>query len=495
MIAKLQNIHKRYGSIAACDGISLDLEAGKIHALLGDNGAGKSTLMKVLAGHVIPDSGSIIIDSVSYDRLNPRLAKELGIEMVYQNFSLVEELTVWENIQLAKTGSSSDGSTKKMLKLLHNLPALSKFQHSDEGLEINLLNFDMLARVSDLDMGKRQQLEIAKALHALPRILILDEPMAFLDEAQASQLGAVLAELKAKGCAIAVISHRLEMISGIADSITILEEGRVLEQILKAESEPLKYGSSRKRAHLASSLSEMDRPVLEIRDLKIKSQKHRIGFRNLNLSIRPSEIVALTDLGMNEALDGRAALVDLFLGLARPLSGKIFVDGRDISTNVPGDMKNARVGVIPEDRDRAGCIQEMSILENLFLMSPLLQENKIFLNKQAMRKLALELIHSYNILPADPDAQLSSLSGGNQQRVLLARELSANPKLLIVAGLTEGLDPAFADDIRWNIQRVAARGTAILIIGDNSELTALAHVQLQARDIWDLDSGKTDRQK
>ncbi len=520
MIAKLQDIHKRYGSIAACDGISLELQAGNIHAILGDNGAGKSTLMKVLAGHIAPDSGSIIIDSASYDYLNPRLAKELGIAMVYQNFSLVEELTVWENIQLARTGSDGSSSVssrggsgssrggngvgkggsgsrgiKNMLRLFESLPAFSKFQHSTEGLEIDLLNFDMSARVSDLDMGERQQLEIAKALNSLPRILILDEPMAFLDETQTQQLTAVLAELKMKGCAIAVISHKLEMISGIADSITILEEGKVIEQISKAESRPLKYGSSQKRGRLASSLSEMDRPVLEIRDLKMTSQKHRVGFEDLNLSIRPSEIVALTDLGMNESLDGRATLVDLFLGIARPLSGKILVSGKDVSTNAPGDMKNAKVGVIPGDRDRAGCISSMSIQENLFLMSPLLHKSRIFLSASAMRELALELIHSYNILPADPDAQLSSLSGGNQQRVLLARELSANPKLLVIAGLTEGLDPSFADDIRWNIQRAAARGTAILIIGDNPELNALAHIRLQARDIWKLDSGTADKQK
>ena len=492
--AQLLNITKNYGSIQACKEVCLDLEAGKVHAILGDNGAGKSTLLKILAGLERPDEGEIIINGKAYPELTPALARKIGISMVHQSFSLVEELTVSENIELAtprikKRDLFASISRNDFARIFAGIfegdifPEKNGTSSGAPDSSRGFFDLNMNARVSDLDMGLRQQLEIMKSLTPLPQILIMDEPTAFLDEARIPEFKILIESLKEKGCCIILSSHQLGRIKDIVDSATFMDSGAAVDTVDNFEDLPYISNISKSRSNLASSISEMDEPVLRLEQLEALAQRHSTGFAGLDLTVYPSEIVVLTDQGMDEALDGRKTLLDLFLGQVKPVGGEMRIGEKIISPEIPGEIKNAGVAVIPEDREQSGCIGTMSVAENLFLLNPSVKRGNIFLNKKYMREKAMELILEYDIQPQEPEKLLNSLSGGNQQRVLLARELSSHPKLLVVGSLTEGLDITAAEDIRWNIQRTAAKGAGVLIIANDLEMIRLAHTRLLMSDI------------
>lgn len=471
MGVKLQNITKSFGNTKACDGISLELEAGKIHSILGENGAGKSTLMKIIIGLVQPDTGEIKIDGKSYEYLTPSLAEELNISMVHQGFSLVEEMSILENLQLAQKSSRHSAFTPLKKSLVGSL---NVFMGEFSNLNPN-------TGVKDLNMGQRQQLEILKALNPSTGILILDEPTSFLDYEQAAELKVALRNLAEQGCAVAFISHDLDEVLDISDSISVLENGRIIEQVEQAQiggqAADLNYGKANIRQNLPSSISGMDNPLLDIKELVLNMDKTSLDKSEpLNLSVHPSEIVALTGRGIGSIASNSIALMEVFLGIKKPISGNIYAGKELLKTNVPGAVKDARISVIPKNREQSASILEMTVLENLFLLEPI--NKRGFLSKDEMYLKAIELLEEYNIVPANPHMKMAELSGGNQQRVILARELSSEPKVLIAEGLIEGLDIAAVDEIFWNIQRAAARGIGILLLTNDSNLLKLTHRKL-----------------
>ena len=457
MSIQLKNITKKFGNITACDGIDLELESGKVHSIVGDNGAGKSTLMKILVGLVRPDFGEIKINNTVYESINPRLAKHLKISMVHQGFSLVEQLTVLENLQLSKelSGNSLFSRLEKVNKKVNKKEFVS--DNSTGVLSHTFFNLDLNTQVKDLDMGQRQQLEILKALDPELNTLILDEPTSFLNPEQIIQLKMMIKNLTEQGCCVVFISHDLDNVVDISDSICVLESGKVVENA--------NYGKQDTRSNLASSVSEMDEPILRLVNLSVEPTDRWLGFQNLNLSVSPSEIVSLS---------GADGLMDVFLGDCKP-TGEIFIGKNLLSPHISGDVVDSGIAVIPKDKERSACIPKMTVAENLFLFSPL---GKAFLDFKAMSLRVKELMEEYNISPANPEMIMSELSGGNQQKILLARELSSNPKILVIESLLEGLDVTAASEISWKIQRAAARGIGILMLTNDPELNKLAHTKI-----------------
>ncbi len=575
----LDSANSEREAILACDEVSLDFEAGKVYCLLGNNGAGKSTLVKIIAGILRPDSGEIELGGISYSAVTPEKAKQLKISMVHQGFSLVEQLTVLENLQLANqplgkasllknprqqfgdyssqaffdglAASGKDGaednakydvkdSTKDDVMddvkdsgednakydVIRDMPNSGKNNLLGDLFSDLLSKPNLRSRVSGLDIASRQQLEILKALHPLPAVLILDEPTAFLPSDLVEGLKVLIKKLAAEhNCTVIFISHDLDEVKDIADSIVVMEEGRVVEEATSLAQ--VKYSRAETRQTLASSVSETESPVLCFENFKLDEfgasgaptnfWQNTKSHGPLNLELLPGEIVAIT--GEQNLGNSSSRLMEIFLGTKsvgkskrkkkrnKGYSGKIlianpfmkdnsFTKGSlfrkskakknkfkaskseksgellELFPNIFGAIHLVGIALLPKDTSTAS-IPDMTVAENMFLFEPVTSWG--IRKHSTMRKATLKLMDEYDISPRNPRLKMTELSGGNQRRALLARELSANPNVLIIEGLTEGLDINAADDMVWSIQRAAAKGTAVLMLTNDEDLTKYAH--------------------
>ncbi|WP_436757844.1 ABC transporter ATP-binding protein [Streptosporangium sp. V21-05] len=577
---RLRGVSKSYGPVVACDAVDLTVYQGEIHGLLGENGAGKSTLMRILTGLVQRDAGTVLRHEEPVEIDGPREAAALGIGMVHQHFSLVEPLTVWENVILGDTGKIDRAAAR------------------DQVREISLrygLPVDPLARVARLSAGERQRVELVKCLRRDPEVLILDEPTSVLTRAESAELFGVLRGLvRSENRAVILISHRLDEITAATDRVTVLRGGKVVFRSATARTDPRELarrmvgretspgteaaalgllpveslgtrepatgggetatgkttanetatersgtevpetegsraertrtgtertgtketgieesGAKEARAEGAgaeeaeteeagigeagtpeSSVSPMPSmppmspispaPALRLRGLSLTVDGAPL-LSDLSLDVAPGEIVGLYGVEGN----GQSVLGDLLSGLVVPDSGVVEISGRPVDPYRPGALHAAGLGIVPEDRHGSGLVLDMSVAENLVMKSLDAVSGRVFLNRGKARAVARRLVTEFGIVTPSTDTPVRDLSGGNRQRVVLARELSARPAVLVAARPSYGLDVGATEDMYRRLRDVAAGGVAVLLIS-----TELEEVMTLASRIAVISSGR-----
>ena len=453
----------------------MSLWRGQIHGVLGENGAGKSTLMKILIGLVMPDRGKILVDGEKQQIDDPSDAAALGIGMVHQHFSLIDALTVWENVALGDSGSLKPEAVRRRI--------------GDIGDQYGLA-IDPHALVGELTAGLRQRVEIIKCLRRDPQILIFDEPTAVLTPEESEQLFASLRNVVAsEGRAVALVSHKLDEMLSAADEISIMRQGRIVDHCLAAEtdaptlargivgrevllrSEQAALGvartaeGSQREDGIGSASFLTKTSVLRIERAVVRSPD---GFRlldELDLEVKPGEIVGVAGVEGN----GQRPLGDLLSSLLALESGRVEVDGKTVSSGRPGAMATAGVGVIPEDRHDSGVVLDMTVAENLIFTNPYRFSKRSVIDLKMVSSFAQRMIEEFDIQCDGPFAPMWSLSGGNQQRVVLARELAQKPKVLVAAQPTRGLDVAAIEYMSSRLRLAAEENVAILLISSELE--------------------------
>ncbi|MEY4231735.1 MAG: hypothetical protein RLZZ362_2584 [Actinomycetota bacterium] len=470
---RLSSITKRYGPVTACADVDLELVPGEIHGVLGENGAGKSTLMKILIGLVQPDEGTIAVagnETVIHD---PQTAADLGVGMVHQHLSLVESLTVWENVLL--------GDHRRFDRRAARDQVAATAEHYGLGIDPD-------SQVSDLSAGLRQRVELIKCLRRDPRILILDEPTSVLTPAESEQLFATLRDVVAREQrAVALVSHKLAEVLHATDTVTIMRQGRVVERARTSGATPSSLAramvgrevSLRTSAAALGATDELgdaatspvaarsfdDRPEV----LRIDSARLVRGgvtvLDNLSIRVRAGEIVGVAGVEGN----GQRELGDVLSSLIALDDGSVTVDGTVVRTGRAGAMARAGVAIIPEDRHDSGCVLTMSIADNLLLDRIDSVARGGLISRSEQRRVALELMREFEVQGAGPDSLFGSLSGGNQQRVVLAREMSSKPKVLVAAQPTRGLDVGAIEYMSSRLRAAAESGIAVLLVSTELE--------------------------
>ncbi len=469
---RLHQLTKRFGAAVACDRVDLELHRGRVHGILGENGAGKSTLMKMLIGLVLPDRGSIFIDGEQRRITDPLQAAAMGIGMVHQHFSLVEALTVWENVALGDLGRFDRAETSARVAAISDHYGL---------------NIDPDARVGDLPAGLRQRVEIIKCLRRDPGILIFDEPTSVLTPEESVQLFESLRRVVTdENRAVALVSHKLDEILRATDDVTIMRQGVVVERMQTADADaatlaramvgrPVSLRSERaalgvvdeslEGTEVPTGAAADTEPVLQIVDATVRGRHGRQLLDSLSLEVRPGEIVGVAGVEGN----GQDELVNLLSSLIRLDSGAVKVAGREVPNGRAGAMAAAGVAVIPADRHDSGIVLDMSVAENLVLVDPGSVSRRGVLDRRQLLAKAEQLIHDFDIQCWGPDAPMWSLSGGNQQRVVLARELSHQPAVLVAAQPTRGLDVGAIEYMTARLSQVAEEGVGVLLISSELE--------------------------
>lgn len=460
------NITKRFPGVLANDQVTFDVQGGEIHALLGENGAGKSTLMRQLYGLYHPDAGEIRIDGQPVTIQSPTDAIARGIGMIHQHFMLVDELTVAENVALGMP--STRGPVLDLDKVEARIQALSQAY----GLHVN-----PKAPVWTLAVGERQRVEIIKALYRGAALLILDEPTAVLTPQEANDLFVTLQQMKQDGHALIFISHKLREVVAISDRISVLRGGRLVatvpnQGVTRAMLARMMVGRDvlLDRAHKPLEAGPVRLALRSVSALNVTGQA---ALRNVTLEVHAGEILGVAGVSGN----GQRELAEVVAGL-RPLTGgSVELDGRNVSAWSPGKRTDAGLAYIPEERMHDGIVQEFSVAQNLVLQDydhPPISRG-LFLNFNAIAARGRELVSAFNIRTPSIDTPTRSLSGGNIQKLILARELSRNPKVLVAAQPTRGVDIGATEYIHQRLLEQRAQGTATLLISEDlDEILALA---------------------
>ncbi|MFE4668049.1 ABC transporter ATP-binding protein [Streptomyces sp. NPDC056716] len=479
-ILELRGITKSYGAVTACDAVDLRVDAGEIHGLLGENGAGKSSLMKVLLGLVRRDTGRVLVRGEEVALDSPQEAAELGIGMVHQHFSLINGLTVWENVALGDTGKVNRAAI-----------------HADiaEVCARYGLPIDPDARVDTLSAGERQRVEVVKCLRRNPQILILDEPTSVLTQAESQELFAMLGRVvREEGRAVILISHKLAEIAQATHKVTVLRKGKVAFRAVTADTTPqllarqmvgreVSLGEEAAALGLVpqqhadadpadddTASGEEARIALHLAGITVEQGGVKL-LDSVDLTVGAGEIVALYGVEGN----GQAMLGDVLAGLVVPGAGTVEVTGNTVDLSRPGALSRAGLGIVPEDRHQSGVVLDMSVAENLTMKSLGKVSGRFLLRRRAMLAEARRLADEFNIVTPSLDAPVRSLSGGNQQRVVLARELSGDTSVLVAAQPTHGLDVGAIEDMYARLRKASAEGVGVLLISTEfEEVMALA---------------------
>ncbi len=457
----MENITKTFGPTVANRDVSFILKRGTIHGLLGENGAGKTTLMNILFGLQQPDAGKIFIDGEEYEISEPNEAMALGIGMVHQHFMLVQPMTVTENIMLGMESTRAPFLDKERVK--NDIIALSK----KYGLDV-----DPDERIRDISVGTQQRVEILSAIYRGSKILILDEPTAVLTPTEVEELFEILKQLKKEGQSVILISHKLEEILSITDEVTILRGGEnaghsaMDDSVTKEELSRMMIGREVLFNFEKQSVA-LGEPKLRVEKLSAYNARGVRVLSDVSFEIRTGEILGLAGVDGN----GQKELCEAITGLREPESGEVVVDATPMTGKTPMDYIRKGVFHIPEDRQRSGLALNWWVEDNLILKNYFTERfsGRVLLYRAAIHEEAKKKIEDFNIKTTDSQVVVKKLSGGNQQKVILARELGDNPRVLIANQPTRGLDVGAMEYVRQQILNQKAEGTAILLVSADLE--------------------------
>ncbi|HEU2126938.1 TPA: ABC transporter ATP-binding protein [Streptococcus pneumoniae] len=454
-VIEMRDITKVFGGFVANDKINLHLRKGEIHALLGENGAGKSTLMNMLAGLLEPTSGEIAVNGQVVNLDSPSKAASLGIGMVHQHFMLVEAFTVAENIilgsELTKNGVLDIAGASKEIKALSERYGLA---------------VDPSAKVADISVGAQQRVEILKTLYRGADILIFDEPTAVLTPSEIDELMAIMKNLVKEGKSIILITHKFDEIRAVSDRVTVIRRGKSIETVeiagaTNADLAEMMVGRSVsfKTEKQASKPKEV---VLSIKDLVVNENRGVPAVKNLSLDVRAGEIVGIAGIDGN----GQSELIQAITGLRKVESGSIELKGDSIVGLHPRQITELSVGHVPEDRHRDGLILEMMISENIALQTYYKEPHSKngILNYSNITSYAKKLMEEFDVRAASELVPAAALSGGNQQKAIIAREIDRDPDLLIVSQPTRGLDVGAIEYIHKRLIEERDNGKAVLVV-------------------------------
>lgn len=462
---ELKNITKTFGNVVANNDVSMKIEKGTIHAIVGENGAGKSTIMRIAYGFYKADSGEIFFDGKPVQINNPHDAIALGIGMVHQHFMLVDTMTVAENIILgAETGGAAnldlEKANEEILRLSNELK----------------LGVNPRAYIEDLSVGAQQRVELLKALYRNAELLILDEPTAVLTPQETEDFFNILRRMREQGKTIVIITHKLEEVLAISDNVTVMRDGKTVGEVKTSET------SAKDLARMIvgrdvllrveKTEAEPQETVLNIENLSVVG-KHGLAVDGVSFEVRAGEIVGIAGIEGN----GQTELVEAVAGLIPAQSGKIELSGKDITKLSVRKRTELGIGHIPEDRHRRGLLLNSDLEENSILgvhyRAPVVSGG--FINSSVVEKRTKEIIENFDVRPPVPSLPAKSLSGGNQQKLIIGREFELNPKLLLVSQPTRGVDIGAIEFIHRKLIQLRDAGTAVLLVSaELEEVTALA---------------------
>lgn len=475
---RIEAVSKSFPGVKALDEVSLEVWPSEVHALVGENGAGKSTLMRLIAGVEVPDTGQLYLDGEPLSHLDEHLAGKYGIGMVHQERSLVPDLSIAENVFAARQPTTWLGA----------IDWKTMWQRTRELLRELQIDLDPRRLVGDLSPAQQQLVEIAKALSYQLRLLILDEPTAALTITETGHLFEVIRHLSARGVSVIYISHRLAEVFQIAQRLTVLKDGRVMgvrevgsvtegDLIRLMVGRELSFAPDPRRAPPDAPI------VLQVEDLASPP-----AVKHASLAVRAGEIVCLAGL----VGAGRTELCEAIFGVRPRTSGRVLLNGKALVASHPQDAKNAGIGMVPEDRKEAGLFLEMNLTANIISNNLDAVSPAGVISRRRSKDLAASFVNSLRIATPSVDQVIVNLSGGNQQKVLLAKWFARQPRLLIVDEPTRGVDVGARSDIYQVLRDFAANGTALLVVSsDLLEVLALAHrivVMSEGRTVGELDA-------
>ncbi len=464
---RFRGITKTFGSVIANNYISLDIQPGKVHALLGENGAGKTTLMNILYGLIRPEQGTIEIHGHPVEIHSPLDATRYKIAMVHQHFMLVPRFTVIENIVL---GIGTPGG------IFFN-PA-QPIQKIDQLSAAYGLRVDPHAEVANLSVGEQQRVEIIKALYRDADILILDEPTSVLTPQEVDQLFEVIRAFTRSGHTVIFISHKLNEVLAISDQITVLRDGRVVSSIETAEASRNELARLMVGREISLDFGEdrvapLENVALKVEDIWARNDRGLDALSGISFSIQQGEILAVAGVDGN----GQQELTETLIGLVKTYRGKISLFGENITNQSPGEAIKRRIALVPADRRQSALLGSLPVWRNVLLGSqdhyPILRHG--LLQKRAIDQKVARLLKQFDVRPADPEWIASALSGGNQQKLVLARQLDLHPRLLVVCQPTLGLDIRTTEYVRGLLLQEKEKGTAVLLVStDLQEVLTLS---------------------
>ncbi|WP_423680832.1 ABC transporter ATP-binding protein [Undibacterium sp. WLHG33] len=469
---EFQHISKRFGAVQANRDVSFSIAPGSIHGIIGENGAGKSTLMSILYGYYRADGGQLLINGAPQQIRNSQEAIDLGIGMVHQHFMLVENMTVLDNVMLGSEGGFRLAAHRKQVEA--NLREICQ-RYS--------LDVDPLAKIQDLSVGIQQRVEILKQIYRSANILILDEPTAVLTVQETASLFAVLRLFKEQGKTIILITHKLQEILDITDEVTVMRAGTVVGSVQTANTNKEQLAELMVgrpiETHLPRAPYAPGETVLDVQGLNLINAQQVSLLKDLNFNIRAGEIVAIAGVSGN----GQSELLEVLSGMRLPSSGAVTMQGKALpfagrkdADGLPATFRELGIAHVPEDRLRDAVVKNFSVMMNSFLgYQKKLGKAFGLLDYKTILKTCNELLSKFDVRPADPHLRIALLSGGNQQKVVMAREMASEPKLMLVGQPTRGVDIGTIESLHARLLAMRDAGVAILLVSvELEEVRALA---------------------
>lgn len=455
----MQDIWKGFGGLWANRGVSFDLLAGEVHALLGENGAGKSTLMNVLVGLYRQDRGRIFLEGREVRFSSPRDAIRAGIGMVHQHFMLVEKMTVWENVALGMEGLGLGLKREEVLRRI------------EEASRRYSLEVDPKAHIWQLSVGERQRVEVLRTLMSNPRVLVLDEPTSVLTPQESEGLFRTLRRVREEGRGVIFISHKLREVMEVADRITVMRGGERVatlraEEVSEERLAELMIGRKLRLEYSKPSPSGSilaREEVLRVEDLRVEGDRANLAVDGISLSVRGGTILGVAGVAGN----GQRELVEAIAGLRRPLSGRIYLLGKDITHAPVRERIALGLSYIPAERGQVGLVGDLDLVDNVALKD--YWKGGLSFDRRRFEERAGRLVREFDVRVQRLDGPVKNMSGGNMQRLLLARELSSDPVLVVAVHPTWGLDVAATEFVRERLLEERGKGKAILLISEDLE--------------------------